>query len=264
MNRNHIDKLTRMTALCLCIGLYSGTTTIAADIPANARKIMEDVYRQDTSNDITMRASFQIYDKQGHSSKKNFTYRRIGSPGDGRTLVVFTAPVEIKGVTLLSINQHGGSSRQYLYTPATRRVRSIGTDFTFEDIADRVLDDFDYRVIDDKEVMEGHRTFKISATPVDPQRSQYKYVYYWVAQDAPQILHAEMYDAQGHEVRILHASQIKHVMGIWGARHTEMRTLQDGTRTVFSIDEVKFNTHLDENLFTPEGIVEPRSPSAHK
>jgi hypothetical protein len=98
----------------------------------------------------------------------------------------------------------------------------------------------------------------VASTPVDASRSQYKYVYYWVAKDAPVILHAEFYDAQGREVRVLHASDLKREMGIWGARHTEMRTVQDGTRTVLNIDEVKFNTKLDEKLFTPEGLAEAR------
>jgi hypothetical protein len=77
-----------------------------------------------------------------------------------------------------------------------------------------------------------------------------------VAKDAPVILHAEFYDAEGREVRVLHASDLKREMGIWGARHTEMRTVQDGTRTVLNIDEVKFNGKLDERLFTPEGLAE--------
>jgi hypothetical protein len=151
-----------------------------------------------------------------------------------------------------------------MYVPATQRVRSvvpqersarfIGTDFTFEDIAERVLDDFTYRLLGDAETIEGHKTYKVEATPVDRARSQYKFLYYWVAQDAPVILHAEMYDAQGRKVRVLHASGLKRESGIWGARHMEMSSVQDGTRTVLTIEEVKFNTNLDEKLFTPQGL----------
>jgi hypothetical protein len=251
-----------LLAAALC---FSTPTAATFSVP-DAHKVMEDVYSQDSSHDTTMRASFQVFDKQGHSVKKEFTYRRIGSPGDSKTLVVFTSPAEIRGVALLSINRRGVSARQYIYTPATQRVRSvvaqertarfIGTDFTFEDIAERILDDFTYRPIDDKETIEGRKTWKVEATPVDSSRSQYKYIYYWVAQDAPVILHAEFYDAQGRQVRVLHAGQIKHVDGVWGARHTEMSTVQDGTRTVLNIDEVKFNTGLDEKLFTPQGLAE--------
>src|SRR5450631_1527564 len=213
MNRRagNAGKLIGAVAICLCVPMCLRAMAFAADATPNARKIMEDVYRQDTSHDITIRASFQIHDAQGHSSKKEFTYRRIGSPGDSKTLVVFTAPKEILGVALLSINQHGANERQYMYVPATQRVRSvatqertarfIGTDFTFEDIGERVLDDFSYRLLGDAEALDGHKTYKIEAMPVDVSRSQYRHVYYWVAQDAPVILFAEMYDAQGQKVR---------------------------------------------------------------
>src|ERR1019366_717485 len=176
---------------------------------------------------ITMKANFQVYDSQGHNAKKEFIFRRIGSPGNSKAEVVFTAPKEIHGVALLSVTQPGVAERQYVYTPATDRVRSvvpqersarfIGTDFTFEDIGERVLDDFSYRLIGDAEAMDGHKTYKVEATPVDASNSQYKFIYYWVAQDVPVILFAEMYDAQGRKVRVLPATQLKREGGIWGA-----------------------------------------------
>jgi hypothetical protein len=138
--------------------------------------------------------------------------------------------------------------------PRERSARFIGTDFTFEDIEERVLDDFTYRLIGEAETIEGHKTWKVEATPVDSSRSQYKYIYYWVAQDVPVILHAEMYDAQGKQVRVLHASQIKRVSGISGARRTEMASVLTRTRTALVIDDAKFNLTLDEKLFTPEGL----------
>ncbi len=238
----------------------------ASGATSDAREIMAAVYQQDTSHDTTMRANMEVFDKEGHGKKKRFTLRRVGSAGDSKTLVVFTDPEEIRGVALLSINRQGVSDRQFIYTPATHRVRSvaaqersgrfIGSDFTYEDIAERVLDDFTYRLLGSDEIIDGHKTYKVEATPVDPGRSQYKFIYYWVAQDVPVILFAEMYDANGQKIRTLHASQLKRESGIWGARHTEMNTAQDGTRTVLTIDGVKFNTGLDEKLFTPEGLEE--------
>jgi len=255
-------RILRQAAAFSAIVCLAGAPGFAA--PPDARMIMEDVYRQDTSRGTSMRASFEVFDKDGKHTKKEFTYRRIGSPGDSKTLVVFTAPEEIRGVALLSINQRGASERQYMYVPATQRVRAvvpqersarfIGTDFTFEDIAERMLDDFNYRLIGEAEMIEGHKTWKIEAAPAESSRSQYKFIYYWVAQDVPVILHAEMYDAQGKKVRVLHASQIKRVSGISGARRTEMNSILTGTRTVLVIDEAKINLTLDEKLFTPEGL----------
>jgi len=259
-----VKLLSPVASACVCAVLLCLACTPVFAASPDARQIMEDVYRQDTSHDTFMRAGFEVFDKEGRHTKKTFTYRRIGSPGDSKTLVVFAAPKEIRGVTLLSINRTGVSDRQYMYVPATQRVRAvvpqersarfIGTDFTFEDISERVLDDFTYRLLGEAETIEGHKTWKIEATPVDSSRSQYKFIYYWVAQDAPAILHSELYDAQGREVRVLHASQLKRVSGICGPRRMEMTSVPTGTRTVLVIDEVKFNAPLDETLFTPQAL----------
>ena len=253
----------RVAAVQLFAALGLAANAIAQGAPS-AQAIIENVYKQDTAHDVTMKANFQVYDAQGHNAKKDFVFRRLGSPGDSKSEVVFTAPKEIQGVALLSVNQPGAAERQYVYTPATDRVRSvvpqersarfIGTDFTYEDIAERVQSDYTYRLLGDTEKLDGHKTYKVEVTPVDQGRSQYKYLYVWVAQDVPVILFAEMYDAQGQKVRLMHATDIKHEGGVWGARRTEMRTVADGTRTVLTIDSVKFNTKPDEKLFTPEGL----------
>ena len=86
---------------------------------------MARVYEQDTSRDVTLRATLDITDKDGHSVKKKFVLSRIGSFGNGKILVRFTDPAELRGVKLLSVNQPGMPDQQWIYTPATERVRSI-------------------------------------------------------------------------------------------------------------------------------------------
>ncbi len=129
--------------------------------------------------------------------------------------------------------------------PRERSERFAGSDFTYEDIAERSLDDFTYQPLPAEDIIENHKTFKILATPVAPDRSQYKFIYYWVAQDVPCILHAEMYDQDGRKVREMHASGLRKESGMWGARKTEMRSLLEGTKSVLTIDEIHLNTGLD-------------------
>jgi hypothetical protein len=241
-------------------------TTRAApqDAMADARAIMASVYTQDGSRDTTLNATFEIFDRDGHRTQKNFTYRRIGAPGDSRTLVVFTDPEEVRGVALLSIERSGVPAAQYIYTPATERVRSVapqqrtarflGTDFTFEDIRQHELEDFTYRLLGSTDLIDGRRTWKIEAIPVTAENSQYRSIDYWVEQDTPVIIYAEMFDQQGMKVRVEHASDVRRVSGIWGARHTEIQTVGDGTRTVLVIHAVKVNTGLDPREFTPEAL----------
>jgi hypothetical protein len=106
---------------CVSLFLLVAPTWGAVD----PRAIMEGVYQQDTSHDTTMKAVFDIYDKDGHKTTKKFVVYRLGSPGDSKTRVVFTDPAEIRGVTLLSYNHKGDIDRQWLYIPATQRTRSI-------------------------------------------------------------------------------------------------------------------------------------------
>ena len=251
-----------LSALCVLLMFSPGVLNAQSNV--DARKIMEGVYAQNSSHDLTMKADFEVFDRQGKNSKREFTLMRLQSNGESKTLVAFTSPAEIRGVVLLSITEKGKPASQYMYTPATQRVRSvapqersarfIGTDFTFEDISERVLDDFNYKLMSEGELIDGHKTYKIEADPVAADRSQYKYIYCWVAQDAPVIPFAELYDANGSKVRVMHATTLKRENGIWGARHTEMRTVAEGTRTVLTINSVKFNTRPDEKLFTPEGM----------
>ncbi len=246
------------SAILFCLA----ATPAFSDI--DARNILEGVYEQDTSRDTSMRAVFDIFDRDGHKTTKKFVLLRLGSPGDSKTLVRFTDPSEIRGVTLLSYNHKGDTDRQWLYIPATQRTRSVtprersekfaGTDFTYEDVEERVLDDFHYRLLSENETIDGHKTYKVEAKPVDVGRSQYSHIYYSVGQSVPVILHAEMYDRGGKLVRELHASALKKVSGIWGARHVEMQSVEEKTRTVLTIDEAKFNQHLDEKLFTAESL----------
>lgn len=253
----------RRTAAFLVIALGMAVTVPVFGAP-DARTIMEGVYAQDTSRDMTMRAVLEIFDKTGQGKKKKFILQRIGSPGQSKTLLRFTDPEEIRGVALLSFNTKGATERQWLYTPAIDRVRSIqpreqserfaGSDFTYEDIAERGLDDFTYRIIGEGETMEGHKTFKIEAAPVSTDISQYRFIYFWVAQDVPVVLGAEMYDQGGRKVRVMHATTLKKASGVWGMRHVEMASVLENTRSIFTIDEVHFNTGLSEKLFTPEAL----------
>lgn len=57
-----------------------------------------------------------------------------------------------------------------------------------------------------------------------------------------------MYDKDTKLVRQLHASALKKVSGIWGARHVEMKPVVEKTHTVLTVNDAKFNQHLDEKL----------------
>lgn len=233
----------------------------------DARKIMEGVYKQDTSRDTTWRGKMDVVDKKGTVRSKKFTMRKLGGLGNSKTLVRFTDPAEVRGVGLLSINQGGVADRQWMYTPAIQRVRRIaaqerrqrfiGTDFTNEDMAERVLDDFTYKLIGEGEEIDGRKTYKIEGRPVAPDKSQYAYVYIWAPQDVPYSVLVEMYDKQGRKQRILKAGNLEKISGVWVAKRVEMSTPAEGTKTILMLEDIRFDTGLKEDMFTQQALEKP-------
>jgi hypothetical protein len=117
-----------------------------------------------------------------------------------------------------------------------------------------VLDDFSYKLLAENETMDGRKAYKIEARPVAADRSQYSYVYLWVAEDVPYVLHAQMYDERGQRVREYHASDLVKVSGIWVARRVEMSSPTESTRTAMVIEDIRFNTGLKEEMFTQQAL----------
>ncbi|QQS47957.1 MAG: outer membrane lipoprotein-sorting protein [Acidobacteriota bacterium] len=243
------------------------STLVFGSSAPDARAIMEEVYRQDTSKDVTWRAVMDVTDRKGKVRTKKFVFRKLGSLGDSKTLIRFTDPAEVRGVGLLSINEGGTADRQWMYTPAIQRVRRIaaqerrqrflGTDFTNEDMAERVLDDYTYKLLSEVEVIDGRKTWKIEGRPVSADKSQYAYVYLWAPQDIPYTVLVEMYDKEGQRKRILKASSLEKISGIWIARRLEMATPAEQTKTVLVISDIRFNTGLKEDLFTRQALERP-------
>ena len=199
--------------------------------------------------------------------RKKYALRKLGGLGNSKTLVRFTDPPEVRGVGLLSINEKGTADRQWMYTPAIQRVRRIasqerrqrfiGTDFTNEDMAERVIDDFTYKLVAQGEEIDGRKTYKIEARPVSPEKSQYAYLYLWVPVDVPYTVLAEMYDAKGVRQRVLKAGNLEKISGIWVAKRIEMSTPTEGTRTVLLVEEIRFNSGLKEDQFTQQALEKP-------
>ena len=104
----------------------------------------------------------------------------------------FTAPAEVKGVALLVVNHPDRASDQWMWTPAIERDRRIalqdrstrffGTDFSFEDLEERDVDQYDYALLGD-EPIDGAACWKIQSTPKQTKSSQYTRSIVWIRKD---------------------------------------------------------------------------------
>lgn len=95
-----------------------------------------------------------------------------------KTLLVFREPKDSKGISLLTHGIKNRDDNQWMYLPNLKRVkriapgaktsRFVGSEFTFEDLAVREVDDFSYRFIKGTE-FAGVATYEIELVPLDPK-----------------------------------------------------------------------------------------------
>ena len=173
-----------------------------------------------------------------------------------------TAPAEVKGVALLIVNHPDRASDQWMWTPAIERDRRIalqdrstrffGTDFSFEDLEERDVNQYDYTLAGD-EVVDGAVCWKIQSTPRETKSSQYTRSLVWIRKQDYAFARIDNF-IKDQAVRRLNYSNIENVQGIWSARQLEMTDLRRGSRTRLTLEKLEYNVRLKDEEFTLEAI----------
>jgi len=234
-------------------------TVIAAD---NARQIVDEAQRRTTSKSERYEGLLQTFEASGKTSEKRWTFERIGSHGESKSVIRFVAPAEVKGVALLIVNHPDRASDQWMWTPAIERDRRIaiqdrstrffGTDFSFEDLEERDVSQYNYTLLGE-EAIGGAACWKIQSVPKPGKSSQYTKSIAWIRKDNYAYARVDLY-VDDHVVRKLENSSISNVQGIWTARETTMTDLRRGSITRLALDHVEYNLPLKEDRFTLQGI----------
>jgi hypothetical protein len=224
----------------------------------DARQIMSDVQRRAEAVSQHYEGLLQVIDAKGKISDKRWVFDRLGSHGRSKSVLTFTAPADVKGVALLIINHPDRASDQWMWTPALQRERRVafqdrserffGTDFSFEDLEERDIEQFDYRMAGD-EMIDGAACWKIESTPRPGKTSQYTSSLVWVRKDHYTAQRIENF-TKSELVRRLNYSQLENIQGIWTARMLEMADLRRKSRTKLTLEKLEYNRPMDEKAFT--------------
>jgi hypothetical protein len=265
--RSHSGPTPSRTAACLLLALtfpasgQMGVRLRAA--PADsARQIVEEVQKRTNAASQRYEGLLQVFDAKGKISDKRWTFERIGSHGQSKAVLRFTGPAEVKGVALLVVNHPDRASDQWMWTPAIERDRRIalqdrstrffGTDFSFEDLEERDVAQYDYRLLGD-DAIDGAACWKIESTPKESKSSQYTRSIVWVHKDTYALARIENV-IRDQVVRRLNYLELANVQGIWTARVLEMSDLRKGSRTRLTLDKLQYNVPMKDEDFTLQAI----------
>jgi outer membrane lipoprotein-sorting protein len=255
MNSARPTRHTRAASILLAASIALSVTLGAAD---TARDIVRESQRRAEAKSQRYEGLLQVFDKKGRITDKRWTFERLGSFGQSKAVLRFTVPPEVKGVALLVVNHPDRASDQWMWTPAIERERRIalqdrstrffGTDFSFEDLEERDVDQYDYSLAGE-EVVDGAACWKIESTPKQSKSSQYTKAIVWIRKDNYALARIENF-IKSEVVRRLQYSDIRNVQGIWTARQLEMSDLRVGSRTRLTLDRLEYNVNLNDADFT--------------
>ena len=228
----------------------------------DARQIVQEAQRRTDAKSQRYEGLLQVFDAKGKISDKRWTLERLGSHGDSKMVLRFTAPAEVKGVALLVVNHPDRASDQWMWTPAIERDRRIalqdrstrffGTDFSFEDLEERDVNQYDYSLVGNDPV-DGADCWKIQSVPKEGKSSQYTRSIVWIRKDNYAVARIENY-VKGQVVRRLNYSDIQNTQGIWTGRQLEMADVRRGSRTRLTLDKLQYNVPMKEEDFTLQAI----------
>jgi len=241
------------------ITLLLVTTALHAQ---DVRGIIEEVQRRSHTDSQRYEGTLQVIDNKERVTTKRWTYQRIGSFGESKAVLKFIEPAEVKGIALLIFNQKDRSSDQWMWTPSLQRDRRIamqdrstrffGTDFSFEDLEERDVDQFDYKLLGE-EPLNGQACWKIESRPRKTKSSQYTHSHVWVRKDIYAFVQIEGFKNQTL-VRRIQYSNFEKIKNIWTAKKFEVLDAARKSRTVMQLEKLEYNIPTKQEDFTLQSL----------
>ena len=257
--------MTKKLLIGLTLGLSLMTTHALAD-DAKARAIMEKVDARDDGKTIEQDMLMVLMDKNNHKRVRNLKSYGKDFGVDEHQILFFKSPADVKNTAFLTYDYDASTKDddQWLYLPALKKVKRIpsadksgsfmGSDFSYYDMTDRDLEDYDFKLLKETKV-RGHDAWMIEATPRNKKvmkESGYTKTVAIVSKDNYMTVRALNYMRNGKK-KHLDLKKIHKQNGIWVVDDMTMTTKKGKTtthKTELKFKNIKVNKPLSDDLFT--------------
>jgi len=249
----------------LGVGATLLTSNLMAD-DATARTIMEKVDARDDGQTLEQDMLMLLIDKNGKERTRDLKSYGKDKGEDSHRTMFFKSPADVKNTAFLTYDYDDASKDddQWLYLPALKKVKRIpstdksssfmGSDFSYFDMTDRDLEDYDFKLIKETKV-RGHDAWMIESTPRNQKvidESGYEKTIAIVRKDNYVVVRAINFLTNGKK-KYLDLKKIHEENGVWLVDEMTMTT-KKGTRTlhktVLSFSNVTLNGSIDDGVFT--------------
>lgn len=240
--------------------------SLVAAVPAAADTALEIMQKQRELQRVRDEEETQVLtlvSKAGATKARKLMRWTLRGTGDlEKILVRFTAPRDVENTALLIWEAKDGNDDQWLYLPAVKKPKRIaasgkknrfmGTDFAFEDLQPEALALHTY-VLVGTETVDGQECFVIDATPNGRHAddSGYGKRRLWMRKDIHMTVKRAYHDKQGKLEKVATLRKLANVKGsVWRAGEIEMHDVQNGTKTVVTVEHRHLDRGLKDDFFT--------------
>ncbi len=249
----------------LGVGASLLTTQTMAD-DTTARAIMEKVDARDEGDTLEQDMLMILIDKNGNQRTRDLKSYAKDFGADNHRTLFFKSPADVKNTAFLTYD-YDDSARdddQWLYLPALKKVKRIpstdksssfmGSDFSYFDMTDRDLEDYDFKLLKETEV-RGHPAWMIESTPRNQaiiDESGYEKTIAIVRKDNYVVVRAINFLTNGKK-KYLDLKQIHQENGIWLVDEMTMTTKKGNStlhKTILNFSNVSLNGVIEDSVFT--------------
>ncbi len=235
-------------------------------------KKADEVPEPKTSSSL---ATLTIHSKKGSDRIREVIMKSKDYGDVNKEVIVFTTPKDVAGVGYLMFNYEEDAngnkkdSDNWLYMPAMKKTRRIassgsesegsfmGTDFTYQDMGDRSLNKYDYKLLGEESV-DGELCYKVECISKAHTEKDPRYISY-IGKSDYILRKCEFFDRQDQLHRVLICSDFTTIDGFKTAQKMKMENVQTGTWSLIETKNIVYNAQdLDDSLFTVAALEKGR------
>lgn len=243
-----------------------------------AGEVARRVQDRDTGRDARQTLRMKLFDRRGRVRERTLevtSLRGRGTPGalptappGDRLLLRFSEPSDIRGTSFLVWEHPAAEDERFLFLPSLGRVRRIaggetqdsfvGSDFTYEDIGGRELDEYTYAFAsaDGESAMwtppgggPGRPAWRLESKRVDPS-AKFPRVVSTVLKDSFVVVRADIFNRRNEPQKVYTVRRLEQIKGIWTVMDSQMTDALEKTSTDLLVERADYNVGLSEADFS--------------
>ena len=252
----------------LSLVLITMGTLLFAESGYDIMKKADEVPEPKTSSST---ATLTIHSKKGSDRIREVIMKSKDYGEVEKSIIVFTTPKDVAGTGYLMFDYEDDNkdSDNWLYLPAMKKTRRIassgsesegsfmGTDFTYQDMGDRSLNKYDYKLLGEESV-DGELCYKVECISKAHTEKDPRFISY-VGKSDYILRKCEFYDRQDQLHRVLTCSDFITIDGFKTAQKMKMENVQSGTWSLIETKNIVYNANdIDDSLFTVAALEKGR------